>query len=65
MNQTTLTTFENATEQNPYMLVGIFANLAINLFLIIERIFSKLKKSECTIGADGASMKVDNSQEKA
>lgn len=56
---------DSTGSDNTYVLIGIFANLAINLILALERLVSKTKKSECTAGANGVSVKVDNSKETA
>ena len=61
---TTLIDNTNSSTDNTYVLIGIFANLVINLLLAVERIISKTKKSECTTGANGVSVKVDNSEDR-
>lgn len=61
---TTLIDNTNSSTDNTYVLIGIFANLVINLLLAVERIISKTKKSECTAGASGVTVKVDNSEDR-
>lgn len=63
MNTTLAASDDSSGGDNTYALIGIFANLAINIILALERIVSKTKKSECTAGANGVSVKVDNSKD--
>lgn len=65
MNTTLATQVDSSDGNNTYVLIGIFVNLVLNLLLAIERIVSKTRKSECTAGASGMSVKVDNSKETA
>ncbi len=60
MNQTTAA---EISSDPSYVTIGIYVNLAINILLIIERIIKTFKKSECTAGASGVSVKVDNSKD--
>jgi len=61
-----ITGTDNTSDNNYNItLIGIFVNLSLNLLMLLERIITRVGKSECHAGHDGVGIKVDNSKENA
>ena len=63
MNNITATGDDSSMSSYDITMIGIFVNLAINLLMLVERVITKVGKSECHVSHSGIDMKVDNSKE--